>query len=68
MARITIEDCLDYIPNRFDLTLSAAYRAKELIKGKPCALEIESSSKHVVVALLEISHEKIDTQVLNKII
>ena len=33
MARITVEDCLKHIPNRFDMTLSATYRARQLAQG-----------------------------------
>jgi DNA-directed RNA polymerase subunit omega len=53
MARITVEDCLERIPNRFELVLGAARRAKQLLKGaRPL---VESENKEVVTALREIA-------------
>lgn len=53
MARITVEDCLEKVPNRFELSLLAARRAKMLIKGaRPL---VESTNKEVVTALREIA-------------
>jgi DNA-directed RNA polymerase subunit omega len=53
MARITVEDCLEKIPNRFELVLGAARRAKQLLKGaRPL---VESENKEVVTALREIA-------------
>lgn len=52
MARITVEDCLDKIPNRFELVLVGARRAKQLLKGaRPL---VESDNKEVVTALREV--------------
>ena len=57
MARITVEDCLDQIPNRFQLVLLGARRAKQLLKGaRPL---VESDNKEVVTALREIAAEKV---------
>jgi DNA-directed RNA polymerase subunit omega len=57
MARITVEDCLEKIPNRFELVLGAARRAKQLLKGaRPL---VESNNKDVVTALREIAAGKI---------
>jgi DNA-directed RNA polymerase subunit omega len=57
MARITVEDCLDNIPNRFELVLGAARRAKQLLKGaRPL---VESDNKEVVTALREIAAGKV---------
>ncbi|WBF65801.1 MAG: DNA-directed RNA polymerase subunit omega [Candidatus Kinetoplastibacterium crithidii] len=53
MARITVEDCLKNINNRFDLTLAAAYRARELSQGH--MPKVESNDKPTVLALREIS-------------
>jgi DNA-directed RNA polymerase subunit omega len=53
MARITVEDCLEKIPNRFGLVLGAARRAKQLLKGERPL--IESDNKEVVTALREIA-------------
>jgi DNA-directed RNA polymerase subunit omega len=56
MARITVEDCLERIPNRFELVLGAARRAKQLLKGaRPL---VESENKEVVTALREIAAGK----------
>ncbi len=57
MARITVEDCLDVIPNRFELVLGAARRAKQLLKGaRPL---VDSDNKEVVTALREIAAAKV---------
>jgi DNA-directed RNA polymerase subunit omega len=55
MARITVEDCLEQIPNRFSLVLIAADRAKQLLKGNECLIDDERSNKEVVTALREIA-------------
>lgn len=56
MARITVEDCLDHIPNRFELVLLAAKRAKQLLKGsRPM---VESENKEIVTSLREIAAGK----------
>jgi DNA-directed RNA polymerase subunit omega len=53
MARVTVEDCLSKIPNRFQLALAAVKRAKMLLRGgRPL---VESTNKDVVTALREIS-------------
>src|ERR1700675_3139017 len=57
MARITVEDCLEQIPNRFELVLGAARRAKQLLKGaRPL---VESDNKEVVTALREHAARKV---------
>ncbi len=57
MARITVEDCLQKIPNRFQLTLLAAKRAKQLFAGsKPL---LETDNREVVTALREIAAGKV---------
>jgi DNA-directed RNA polymerase subunit omega len=57
MARITIEDCLDNVPNRFELVLVAAQRAKQLLKGsRPL---VESDNKELVTALREVAGGKV---------
>ncbi len=56
MARITLEDCLLKVPNRFSLVLLAAQRAKQLLKGaKPM---VASDNREIVVALREIAEGK----------
>jgi DNA-directed RNA polymerase subunit omega len=53
VARITVEDCLSKIPNRFELVLLASKRARQLFKGaKPL---VDSDNREVVVALREIA-------------
>ena len=60
MARITVEDCLERVPNRFELVLLAARRAKQLLKGaRPLA---ESDNKEIVTALREIAVDKVRLQ------
>ena len=57
MARITVEDCLERVPNRFELVLLAARRAKQLLKGaRPL---VESDNKEVVAALREVAEGKV---------
>lgn len=57
MARITVEDCLSKIPNRFELVVLASKRAKELFKGaKPL---IEADNREVVLALREVAAGKV---------
>lgn len=60
MARITVEDCLDKVPNRFELVLLAARRAKQLLKGaRPL---VESENKEIVTSLREIAEGKVRLQ------
>jgi DNA-directed RNA polymerase subunit omega len=60
MARITVEDCLDRVPNRFELVLLAAKRAKQLLKGaRPL---VESENKDIVTALREVAGDKVRLQ------
>jgi DNA-directed RNA polymerase subunit omega len=54
MARITVEDCLDKIDNRFDLVLVAAKRARQLATGGKEPLVQDASDKPTVIALREI--------------
>ena len=65
MARITVEDCMQYIPNRFELTLAAAYRARQLATGAGYMVA-ESNDKPTVIALREISEGKIGLEILNR--
>lgn len=65
MARITVEDCLDKIPNRFNLTLAAAYRARELAQGHEP--RIESRNKPTVTALREIASGDTGLEMLRKV-
>lgn len=58
MARVTVEDCVDKIPNRFDLVMMAAHRARELSAGAEITIDRERD-KNPVVALREIAEETI---------
>lgn len=59
MARVTVEDCIDKLPNRFELVLLAAHRARTLSQGAPLTVE-RDNDKNPVVALREIADESID--------
>ena len=65
MARITIEDALKHIPNRFQLTLCATYRARQLSSGATPLVE-PNRDKFTVIALREISVGKIGVEVLRR--
>ena len=58
MARVTVEDCVDKIPNRFDLVLLAAQRARQISGGAELTLE-RDRDKNPVVALREIAEETV---------
>jgi DNA-directed RNA polymerase subunit omega len=59
MARVTVEDCVDKIPNRFELVLLAAHRARSLAKGSAITVDAEND-KNAVIALREIAEKTID--------
>lgn len=63
MARITVEDCLDVIPNRFLLAMVAAKRSKQLFKGAEPLIENKSDNRRVVLALREIAAGRIDFEI-----
>ena len=58
MARVTVEDCVVKVPNRFELVLLAAQRAREITSGAPLTLD-RDDDKNPVVALREIADETI---------
>ena len=58
MARVTVEDCVIKVPNRFDLVLVAAQRAREITAGAPLTLD-RDDDKNPVVALREIADETV---------
>ena len=66
MARITVEDCLKLIPNRFELALAATYRARQLDQGHTPKLE-SSRDKPTVVALREIAAGLVGVEMLKKV-
>jgi DNA-directed RNA polymerase subunit omega len=59
MARVTVEDCVEKIPNRFELVLLAAQRARDISRGAAITLD-RDNDKNPVVALREIAEERID--------
>jgi len=56
MARVTVEDCVDKVPNRFELVMLAAHRAREIAAGAPITVE-RDNDKNPVVSLREIADE-----------
>ena len=56
MARVTTEDCVDKVPNRFDLVMLAAHRAREISAGAPITVD-RDNDKNPVVSLREIAEE-----------
>lgn len=59
MARVTVEDCVDKVPNRFELVLLAAHRARALANGSHITIDAEND-KNAVIALREIAEKTID--------
>ena len=68
MARVTVEDCILIIPNRFELVVTAAARAKQISSGMPLTID-RDNDKDSVVSLREIADKTIDSKlVLEEII
>ena len=65
MARVTVEDCVDKVPNRFDLVLLAAQRAREISGGAELTVD-RDRDKNPVVALREIADETVIPKVLKE--
>ncbi len=65
MARITIEDCLDRITNRFELTLAATNRARQISAGSTPMVDPDRD-KPTVIALREIASGKVGIEMLHK--
>lgn len=66
MARLTVEDCLPFIGNRFDLVLAAARRARQLAQGAQPLVD-EENDKPTVIALREIAAGVMNAEVLDEI-
>jgi len=66
MARVTVEDCLQTIPNRFQLVLVGAKRARQLALGKEPFIDWEND-KPTVVALREIAEGKVTPEILEQV-
>lgn len=65
MARVTVEDCIEKIPNRYELLLVAAQRAKDIAAGSPIKVE-RDNDKNSVVSLREIADGKADIEDLQR--
>lgn len=63
MARVTVEDCVEKIPNRFELVILAAERAKNITSGSPLTVD-RDNDKNPVIALREIATNNIDVDAL----
>lgn len=66
MARITVEDCLNHVDNRFELVLVGSKRARQLAVGGKDPLVPEENDKPTVIALREIEEGLIDASILNQ--
>ena len=68
MARITVEDCLEVVNNRFELVMMAAKRARQLANGVPATLDnSEADDKPTVLALREIADKRVDNALIEEI-
>ena len=65
MARVTVEDCIEKIPNHYELLLVASQRAKDIASGSPILVE-RDNDKNSVVALREIAENKINIEELQR--
>lgn len=66
MARITVEDCLDHVDNRFELVLVGSKRARQLATGGRDPKVAEENDKPTVIALREIEKGLVDASILNE--
>ena len=65
MARVTVEDCVDKVPNRFELVMLAAHRAREISTGSEITIP-RDNDKNPVVALREIAEETLSSDSLRE--
>ena len=65
MARITVDDCLKHIPNRFEMSLAATFRARQLTNGAQPMMDA-SRDKPTVIALRELAAGKYGTEIMNR--
>jgi DNA-directed RNA polymerase subunit omega len=65
MARVTVEDCVDKVPNRFELVMLAAHRAREIQAGSPLTID-RDNDKNPVVSLREIAEETQSAEALRE--
>ena len=65
MARVTVDDCITRIPNRFQMTLAAAFRARQIANGATPLVDADKD-KPTVIALREMALGKVGLEVLNR--
>jgi len=65
MARVTVEDCIEQIPNRFELVIMAAQRARMIREGSPLTVD-RDNDKDPVVSLREIADRSVDLKVVKE--
>ena len=65
MARVTVEDCIEKVPNRFELVLIAAHRSRMIREGSPVTVD-RDNDKDPVISLREIAGESIDLKVVKE--
>jgi DNA-directed RNA polymerase subunit omega len=66
MARVTVEDCLRNVENRFLLVMLASKRVKQLYKGSRSLIENRSNNKNVVLALREVAAGKLQYEIVSR--
>jgi len=66
MARVTVEDCLEKVDNRFLLVMLASRRVKQLFKGAKPLIDNKSGNKNVVVSLREIAAGKVNYEITSR--
>ncbi len=66
MARVTVEDCLEKVENRFLLVMLAAKRVKQLYKGAKPLIDNKGDNKNVVLALREIAASKVSYELTSR--
>lgn len=68
MAKVTVDDCLQYIPNRFEMTLVVAQRARQINMGRAPLIEgDDAEGKPVVVALREVANGKVGQEIFRDV-
>jgi len=65
MARVTVEDCMKHIPNRFEMTLAATCRARQIAMGSTPMVEVDRD-KPTVLALRELAEGKYGVEILHR--
>ena len=66
MARVTVEDCLEQVENRFLLVMLASKRVKQLFKNSKPLIENKANNKNIVIALREIASGKVGYEIAPK--